>query len=57
MWHKSRGVEQRNMALRWLRDSAADGLLVGGEKGVVYFGDDDNTYDIEIFEEVHVHCT
>ena len=52
MWHKNRGVEQRNKALQWIRENAAHGQLEGGERGVVYFGDDDNTYDIEIFNEV-----
>ena len=54
VWRKNRGVEQRNKALDWLRERAADGALVGGARGVVYFGDDDNTYDIAIFEEVLV---
>lgn len=45
---KSRGVDQRNFALQWLRDNYS----VGDVSGVVYFGDDDNTYDIQIFEEV-----
>ena len=45
---KSRGVEQRNMALLWLRNT----FKPGEEKGVVYFGDDDNTYDLRLFEEV-----
>ena len=53
VWRKNRGVEQRNMALEWLRERAGDGALVGGARGVVYFGDDDNTYDIAIFEEVY----
>jgi galactosylgalactosylxylosylprotein 3-beta-glucuronosyltransferase 3 len=52
VWRKNRGVEQRNKALEWLREQAADGTLVGGARGVVYFGDDDNTYDIAIFEEM-----
>jgi len=54
VWRKNRGVEQRNLALDWLRNAAAAGTLpqqkTGG--GVIYFGDDDNTYDIQIFEEV-----
>ena len=45
---KSRGVEQRNMALLWLRNT----FKPGEEKGVIYFGDDDNTYDLRLFEEV-----
>ena len=52
VWRKNRGVEQRNEALLWLREAAEDHLLEGGARGVVYFGDDDNTYDISIFEEV-----
>lgn len=45
-WRKCRGVEQRNAAIDWLRKNVGDG------EGVVYFGDDDNTYDIELFEQV-----
>ena len=52
MWRKNRGVEQRNLALQWLRKAVTDGVLEGGERGVVYFGDDDNTYDVQLFEEV-----
>ena len=54
-WRKSRGVEQRNLGLQWLREKGKD-----TGNGVVYFGDDDNTYDLEIFNEVcvytHVHA-
>ena len=45
---KPRGIEQRNLALKWLRDN----FKVGQMKGVVYFGDDDNTYHLQVFEEV-----
>lgn len=45
-WRKCRGVEQRNAGLEWLRRN------VGNEEGVVYFGDDDNTYDVELFEQM-----
>ncbi|XP_043203840.1 galactosylgalactosylxylosylprotein 3-beta-glucuronosyltransferase 1-like, partial [Amphibalanus amphitrite] len=38
-----RGVTNRNTGLRWLRKYAAS--------GVVYFADDDNTYDIRLFRE------
>ncbi len=53
VWRKNRGVEQRNMAVDWLREEAAAGRLPSGG-GVVYFGDDDNTYDIELFTEVSI---
>ena len=45
---KPRGIEQRNKALEWIR------LTYKNRKtdGVVYFGDDDNTYDLRIFKEV-----
>ena len=42
-----RGVDQRNLGLKWIRDN------VNELEGVVYFGDDDNTYDIRLFEEVY----
>ena len=45
---KPRGIEQRNMGLQWLREH----YNVGKINGVVYFADDDNTYDLRIFEEV-----
>lgn len=45
---RNRGGEQRNVGLQWLRDS----YEVGEVNGVVYFGDDDNTYDLRVFEEV-----
>ncbi|KAJ8895302.1 hypothetical protein PR048_000627 [Dryococelus australis] len=41
---KPRGVSNRNRGLAWIRKNATS--------GVVYFADDDNTYDIEVFEEV-----
>ena len=42
------GADQRNYAMQWLRER----YKVGQLQGVVYFGDDDNTYDIRLFEEV-----
>lgn len=47
-WKRHRGVEQRNSALKWLRRN----LRLGVDKGVVYFMDDDNTYDIKVFSEM-----
>ncbi|XP_064484531.1 galactosylgalactosylxylosylprotein 3-beta-glucuronosyltransferase I-like [Ornithodoros turicata] len=47
-WVRPRGVAQRNAALRWLR-SHAETL---DPRAVVYFADDDNTYDVRLFEEM-----
>uniref|UniRef100_A0A1B6LSY1 Galactosylgalactosylxylosylprotein 3-beta-glucuronosyltransferase n=1 Tax=Graphocephala atropunctata TaxID=36148 RepID=A0A1B6LSY1_9HEMI len=41
---KPRGVSNRNRGLEWLRANAT--------KGVFYFADDDNTYDIALFQEM-----
>ena len=51
---KPRGVEQRNAGLRWLRDHHTAESC----NGVLYFGDDDNKYDLRLFEDVrsfHIH--
>ncbi len=45
---RHRGVDQRNLGLKWIRDN------VQNRNGVVYFADDDNTYDLRLFEEVRV---
>ena len=42
---KPRGVAARNAAIRWIVDNAKD-------EGVMYFADDDNTYDLRLFHEV-----
>lgn len=42
--NKPRGVANRLAGLQWIRDNAKD--------GVFYFADDDNTYDIRLFEEM-----
>ncbi|XP_073837464.1 glucuronyltransferase P isoform X2 [Musca autumnalis] len=41
---KPRGVSNRNRGLSWLMENATE--------GVFYFADDDNTYDISIFEQM-----
>ncbi|XP_066555236.1 galactosylgalactosylxylosylprotein 3-beta-glucuronosyltransferase 1 [Amia ocellicauda] len=47
--HTPRGTLQRNLGLRWLRDNL---VLNDSLQGVVYFADDDNTYSLELFEEM-----
>lgn len=42
-----RGKPQRNLALQWLLKFAAQ------QDAIIYFGDDDNSYDVQLFEEVH----
>ncbi|KAK2879836.1 galactosylgalactosylxylosylprotein 3-beta-glucuronosyltransferase 1 [Channa argus] len=44
-----RGTIQRNVALRWLRESYS---VNNSQPGIVYFADDDNTYSLELFEEM-----
>uniref|UniRef100_A0A4W3IMY9 Galactosylgalactosylxylosylprotein 3-beta-glucuronosyltransferase n=1 Tax=Callorhinchus milii TaxID=7868 RepID=A0A4W3IMY9_CALMI len=44
-----RGTLQRNLGLRWLRDKLPAN---DSTQGVVYFADDDNTYSLELFEEM-----
>uniref|UniRef100_A0A8C6U9A9 Galactosylgalactosylxylosylprotein 3-beta-glucuronosyltransferase n=1 Tax=Neogobius melanostomus TaxID=47308 RepID=A0A8C6U9A9_9GOBI len=51
-WLKARGVEQRNEGLRWLREDRRAAAGGGGEQGVVYFADDDNTYSLQLFQEM-----
>lgn len=52
-WLKPRGVLQRNAGLTWIRTA----LNPKRDKGVVYFADDDNTYSLDIFEEVNFSTT
>ncbi|CAG2101543.1 unnamed protein product [Medioppia subpectinata] len=47
-WLKPRGVLQRNAGIDWIRENAH----IVDKKGVVYFADDDNTYDLKIFDEM-----
>ena len=48
----SRGVRQRNAGLKWVRGHCKQGNC----DGVVYFADDDNKYDLRLFDEVCVPC-
>ncbi|XP_053609002.1 galactosylgalactosylxylosylprotein 3-beta-glucuronosyltransferase I isoform X2 [Plodia interpunctella] len=43
------GVEQRNLALKWLRDHLKK---LHDKRGVIYFMDDDNTYALKVFDEM-----
>nr|CDS33716.1 galactosylgalactosylxylosylprotein [Hymenolepis microstoma] len=43
-----KGSNQRNAGLQWLRETLKPGKI----RGVVYFADDDNTYDPRLFEEM-----
>ena len=45
---KNRGVDQRNAGLTWLREHYS----VENCSGVVYFGDDNNKFDLRLFDEV-----
>ena len=46
-WLKPRGVQQRNAGLEFLLEHFGK-----NSEGYVYFLDDDNTYDIRIFDEI-----
>ncbi|ODM93462.1 Galactosylgalactosylxylosylprotein 3-beta-glucuronosyltransferase P [Orchesella cincta] len=43
---KARGVSNRNKGLQWIRENFVD------QNGVIYFADDDNTYDLRLFDEI-----
>ncbi len=45
---ESRGVAQRNAGLKWIRDFCSGTNC----NGSVYFMDDDNKYDLRLFDEV-----
>ena len=45
---KPRGVSNRNRGLNWIRENAVE--------GVIFFADDDNSYDVSIFEQVSSNC-
>uniref|UniRef100_A0A1B0A030 Galactosylgalactosylxylosylprotein 3-beta-glucuronosyltransferase n=1 Tax=Glossina pallidipes TaxID=7398 RepID=A0A1B0A030_GLOPL len=46
-WIKPRGVEQRNLALNWVRTNVDP-----DKHSIVYFMDDDNAYSVELFVEM-----
>lgn len=47
-WWRPKGIVQRNVGLQWIRRT----LIAGKDHGVLYIADDDNTYDVQLFEEV-----
>ena len=50
---RSRGVEQRNLGLSWIRDYCDEpGDTPECSQGIIYFMDDDNKYDMRLFQEV-----
>lgn len=48
-WIKPRGVEQRNLALEFVRKKLAEHPT---ERSIVFFMDDDNSYSIQLFDEM-----
>ncbi|CAB3405758.1 unnamed protein product [Caenorhabditis bovis] len=48
--YPKRGWYQRSMALKYLRNNTSE-ILGEHDEGVVYFADDDNSYDIRLFDE------
>ena len=49
---KVTGVLHRNAGLKWVREHCS---REGCGDGVVYFGDDDDRYDLRFFDEVSTH--
>ncbi|CAL8101970.1 unnamed protein product [Calicophoron daubneyi] len=47
-WFRPKGIAQRNMGLQWLRQN----LVLGKHRGVLYIADDDNTYSLEVFNQM-----
>lgn len=48
-WMKARGVNQRNTGLTWIKSNVQ---YTATSRSVIYFMDDDNTYDTNLFEEM-----
>lgn len=47
-WAHPKGIWQRNKALAWIRENSIE----LDRDGVIYFADDDNTYDLQLFSEM-----
>lgn len=48
-YERPKGVSNRVAGLDWIYNYTKS---IGDTSGVLYFADDDNTYDIRLFEEV-----
>ena len=46
---KPKGVENRNRDLEWILNRVRE---TGNPSGWIYFADDDNSYDVRIFDDV-----
>ena len=46
-FYKPRGVSSRNAGIKWILDNE-----MNLPAGILYLGDDDNTYDLRLFEEI-----
>ena len=51
---KLRGLSQRNRGIELLEEKVQSGSLDDTD-AVVYFADDDNTYDAEFLNEIRLH--
>ena len=51
-WAKVRGVHQRNTALNWILENQITISRQHPGKSFIYFADDDNTYDIRLFDQI-----
>ena len=50
---KGRGIKQRNAGLKWIRERCGSSTIMMRKcRGVVYLMDDDNKYDLRLFQEV-----
>ena len=49
VFSKPKGVSSRNAAVNWIIDKE-----MTLPSGIIYFGDDDNTYDLRLFEEIRM---
>ena len=51
-WKKVRGARQINKALNWITENQSTLAKGNSAKSFIYFADDDNTYDIRVFDHI-----